>query len=104
MFQRVRKIQEFEQKHLPFLDTLLDAILVAEIGRREDLRQLLTVKELLLLDLGAPATVRRRLNRLVRLGIVHKNHVQRDMRIQQLTVDRTVRKIYSRYFKLLGNF
>lgn len=104
MFQPIRKIQEFERKHLPFLDTSLDAILVAEIGRREDLRQPLTVKELQLLDLGAPATVRRRLNRLVRLGIVNKNRVDRDMRIQQLSIDRAVRKIYSRYFKLLGNF
>ncbi len=104
MFQRVRKVQEFEQKNLPFLNTSLDAILVAEIGRQEDLRQPLTVKELLLLDLGAPATVRRRLNRLVRLGVVHKNRVRRDMRIQQLTIDRAVRKIYSKYFKLLGSF
>lgn len=103
MFQRIRRIQEFELKQLPFLEKSLDAILVAEIGRQEDLRKPLTVKELLLLDLGAPATVRRRLNRLVRLGIVNKNRVQRDMRIQQLSVDRAVRKIYSRYFKLLGN-
>ena len=104
MFQRIRKIQEFEQKHLSFLDASLDAILVAEIGRQEDLRQPLTVKELLLLGLGAPATVRRRLNRLVRLGVVHKNRVHRDMRIQQLTIDRAVRKVYSKYFKLLGRF
>ncbi len=103
MFQRVRKVQEFEQKHLPFLNSSLDAVLVAEIGRREDQRQPLAVKELLLLGLGAPATGRRRLNRLVRLGVVHKNRIQRDMRIQQLTLDRAVRKIYDRYFKLLAS-
>ncbi|MBX3652077.1 MAG: hypothetical protein KF771_11970 [Burkholderiales bacterium] len=104
MFQRIRKIQEFERKHLPFLDSVLDARLVAEIGRREDIRQPLTVKELLLLDLGASATVRRRLKRLVRLSVVHKNTIHRDRRIQQLTVDRGVRKTYARYFKLLASF
>jgi hypothetical protein len=101
MFQQIRRVQEFERKHLPFLEASLDAVLVAEIGRQEDLRQPLTVKGLLLLNLGAPATVRRRLGRLVQLDVVHKNRVQRDMRIQQLTIDRTVRKVYGRYFRLL---
>lgn len=104
MFQRIRRIQEFEQNYLPFLESLLDAVLVAEIGCQEDHRHPLTVKGLLLLDLGAPATVRRRLNRLVRLGVVHKSRIQRDRRIQQLTLDRGVRKIYARYFKLLASF
>lgn len=104
MFQRIRKIQEFEQKNLEFIASPLDAILVAEIGRQEDLRHPLTVKGLLLLELGASATVRRRLNRLVRLGVVHKNRIQRDGRIQQLTIDRSIRAAYAKYFKLLTRF
>jgi len=102
MFQRIRKIQEFEQKNLDFITSPLDAILVVEIGRHEDQRKMLTVKDLLLLGLGASATVRRRLNRLVRLGVVHKNRINSDRRIQQLSVDASVRKTYSRYVKLLG--
>jgi len=102
MFQSLRKIQEFEQKNLEFIASPLDAILVAEIGRQEDLRQPLTVKGLLLLNLGASATVRRRLNRLVRLGVVQKSHIHRDGRIQQLTLGRDVRVTYAKYFKLLA--
>lgn len=104
MFQHIRKIQEFERRHLEFIETPLDAVLVAEIGRQEDARRVMTVKDLLLRNLGASATVRRRLNRLVRLGIVRKNSIVRDGRIQQLTLDPSVRKAYSRYMKMLASF
>jgi len=55
------------------------------------MRHPLTAKGLLLLNLAVSATVRRRLSRLVRLGVVQKSHMQRDGRIQQLKLDRGVR-------------
>jgi hypothetical protein len=55
------------------------------------MRHPLTAKGLLLLNLAALATVRRRLSRLVRLGVVQKSRIQRDGRIQQMKLDRGVR-------------
>ena len=50
------------------------------------MRHPLTAKGLLLLNLAASATVRRRLNRLVRLGVMQKSRIQSDGRVQQLTL------------------
>jgi hypothetical protein len=55
------------------------------------MRHPLTAKGLLLLNLAAAATVRRRLSRLVRLGVLQKSRIQRDGRIHQMKLDRGVR-------------
>ena len=77
-------------------------MVITEIGYRQEQGSPLTVKGLLLLDLGAPATVRRRLQRLVRLGLVHKRQVRHDGRVYQLEIDDAVRKTYAKYLKLLS--
>ena len=102
MFQRLRKIQAFEQKYFPFLESPLDSVVIAEIGYHQEQGRPLTVKGLLLLRLGAPATVRRRLQRLVRLGVVHKRGVRHDKRISNLEIDSAVRINYVKYLKLIS--
>lgn len=75
---------------------------MAEIGYYEEQGRPLTLKGLLLLKLGAPATVHRRVQRLVRLGLVIKRRVSHDGRIYQLEVDSAVRRTYARYLKLIS--
>ena len=102
MFQRLRRLQAFERKYFAYLESPLDSVLIAEVGFHEQHGRPLTVKGLLLLKLGAPATVRRRLQRLVGLGLIHKLRVSHDGRIYNLEVDSAVRMTYAKYFKLMS--
>lgn len=77
-------------------------MLIAEIGYYQERGRPLTIKGLLLLKLGAPATVRRRMQRLVRLGLVHKRRVSHDRRIWHLEIDSAVRMTYAKYLKLIS--
>ena len=61
----------------------------------------MTIKELLLLKLGAPATVRRRLQRLVDFGLVHKRRANHDRRVCHLEIDPAVRMRFAKYLKLI---
>ena len=60
------------------------------------------MKGLLLLKLGASATVRRRLQRLVNLGWVHKRRVRHDGRIFYLEIDPAMRTKFANYLKLIS--
>ena len=77
-------------------------MLIIEIGYHQEQGRPLTAKGLLSLKIGAPATVRRRLQGLVRLGLVHKRRVTHDGRIYQLEVDSLVRQTYAKYLKLIS--
>ena len=101
MFQQLRKLQAFVHQHLPYLESPIDHVLIIEIGYYQERGHTLTVKRLLLLKLGAPATVSRRLQRLVRLGLVHKRRVRHDGRLYCLEIDSAVRKTYAGYLKLI---
>ena len=102
MFQRLRRLQTFQQQHLAYVQSPLDSVLIAEIGMHEQRGRPLTIKGLLLLKLGAPATVHRRLQRLVGLGVVHKLPVSHDRRICHLEIDPAVRATYARYLRLIS--
>ena len=102
MFQQLRRLQAFERKHLAYIQSPLDRVLIAEIGYFQERGSPLTIKGLLLLELGAPATVHRRLQRLVGLGLVHKRPVSHDRRICHLEIDPAVRATYARYLKLIS--
>ena len=101
MFQQLRRLQAFERQHFPYLQSPLDSVLIAEIGYFQERGSPLTIKGLLLLELGAPATVGRRLQRLVRLGLVHKHRVSHDGRVYRLEIDSVVCRTYARYLKLI---
>ncbi|MEK7752747.1 MAG: hypothetical protein AAB654_12575 [Acidobacteriota bacterium] len=76
-------------------------MLIVEIGHHQEQGRPLTMKGLLLLKLGAPATVRRRLQRLVGLGLVHKRGANHDRRIRHLEVDPVMRMRFAKYLKLI---
>ena len=102
MFHRLRRLQAFEHQYLSYIQSPLDSALIAEVGLHEQQGRPLTIKGLLLLKLGAPATVHRRLQRLVGLGVVHKRPVSHDRRICHLEIDPAVRATYARYLKLIS--
>jgi len=101
MFQQLRRLQELTHKHFPCLQSHIDSALIVEIGYYEERGRPLTIKGLLLLELGAPATVRRRLQRLVDMGLVHKRPVNHDRRICHLEVDPATRVRFAKYLKLI---
>ena len=101
MFQQLRRLQAFTQKHFPCLQSPIDNALIVEIGYYQEQGRPLTIKGLLLLKLGAPATVCRRLQRLVDLGLVHKRRANHDRRIFHLEIDPTVRMRFAKYLKLI---
>jgi hypothetical protein len=101
MFQQLRRLQTYAQKHLPYLQSPIDSVLIVEIGYYAEQGRPLTIKGLLLLKLGAPATVRRRMQRLVDLGLVHKRRVDHDRRICHLEIDPAVRMAFANYMKLI---
>lgn len=101
MFQQFKRLQAFTQKSFPCLQSPIDSALIVEIGYCEEQGHPLTMKGLLLLKLGAPATVRRRLQRLVDLGLVHKRRVNHDGRLCHLEIDPAVRMRFAKYLKLI---
>lgn len=101
MFQQLRRLQAFTQKNFPCLQSLIDWALIVEIGYYEEQGRPLTMKGLLLLKLGAPATVHRRLQRLADLGLVHKLRANHDGRIFHLELDPAVRMKFAKYLKLV---
>lgn len=102
MFDRFRRLKVFERQHLAFRQPPLDCMVLIEIGYYQEQGSPLTVKRLLLLKLGAPATVLRHLQRLVRQGLVHKFQARHDGRVFQLELDAAVRRTYAKYLKLLS--
>ena len=101
MFQQLRRLQAFTQKYFPCLQSAIDSALIVEIGYYQEQGRPLTIKGLLLLKLGAPATVRRRLQRLVDLGLVHKRRANHDRRLCHLEIDPAVRMRLAKYLNLI---
>jgi len=101
MFQQLRRLQAFAQKHFPCLQSAIDNVLIVEIGYYQEQGRPLTIKGLLLLKLGAPATVRRHVQRLVDLGLVHKRRANHDGRICHLEIDPEMRMRFAKYLKLI---
>ncbi len=102
MFEKLRRLQAFERRIFPHLQSPLDSVLIAEIGYCQEQGRPLTVKGLLLLNLGAPATVNRHLQRLIRLEVIHKRRARHDQRVHHLELDASVRRIYAKYLRLIS--
>ncbi len=99
MFSQLRRLQALTQKHFPCLESHIDRALIIEIGYHQEQGRPLTMKALLLVKLGAPATVRRHLRRLVELRLVHKRRATHDGRIFHLEIDPSVRMRFAKYLK-----
>lgn len=102
MFHRLRRLQAFERLHLAPVQSRVDGAVITEIGYHQERGRPLTAKGLLSLNIAPPATVRRHLQRLVRLGVIHKRPVTHDGRIYQLEVDSAVRQTYAKYLRFMS--
>jgi DNA-binding MarR family transcriptional regulator len=101
LFAALRKIREFERLQLPFLKSIIDFDIVVEIGYAEEQQQPLTQKQLLLLNLTSPTTVRRRLAGLLKQGIVRRRKNANDQRSSLLTISSSSVKLLDRYGSVL---
>jgi len=100
LYATLRKIREFERLQLPFLKSIIDFDIVIEIGYAEEQKQLLTPKQLFLLKLGSPTTVRRRMVKLIGQGIVRTRTNTKDRRSAILTLAPATHRLLSKYGKL----
>src|SRR5665213_187407 len=99
LFAGLKKIREFERKQLPFLKSVFDFDfdIVIEIGYAEEQEQPLTLKQLLLLNIGSRATVRRKLAGLIEQGVVIRRTHAKDHRASLLMISASSFKLLSKY-------
>lgn len=97
LFAGLRKLREFEKGQLPFLKSVFDFDIVIEIGYEQERGRPMTVKQLLLLDICSRATVRRKLTRLIELGIVIPRKTLDDRRATKLVIAPSVVRLFSKY-------
>jgi hypothetical protein len=98
IFADLRNLIRLERLHLPFITTLEDRDIAAQIGYHDVIRgEPLTLKLLYLLDIGSIATVQRRLARLVGKGVVIKRRHDEDRRALTLHLTTSARREYQRF-------
>jgi hypothetical protein len=98
IFSDLRNIIRLERLHLPFIITLEDRDIAAQIGYHDVIRgEPLTLKLLYLLDIGSIATVQRRLARLVGKGVILKRRHTDDRRALTLHLTTGAKREYQRY-------
>lgn len=93
----LRQQRLLAKRYLPFLKTLADFDITAEVGFHELSLAPLTVKQLLLLELAPPVTVFRRLNRLCDLGVIVRTRSPRDRRVHELRLSPPVHRLFAMY-------
>jgi hypothetical protein len=93
----LRKIDSFQKKHLPMIQSFEDYTIAVEIGYYQEIGKPLTLKQLFLLEIASPATVQRRLKRLINQGLVSKKYRQTDGRMVELGVTPQMNRLFRRY-------
>ena len=104
LFAALRKIREFEKQQLPFLKSVIDFDIIVEIGFAEEQKRPLTPKQLFLLKLGSPTTVRRKLARLEAQGIIMRRANAHDRRSAFLAIAAPTLKALGRYGRMLSRY
>lgn len=84
-FQKLKKLRSFIA-NIPGIKTCKDFDIAVEIGYHQQLGTPLTMKQLILLDIVPPATMRRHLGRMIREGTVQKHPSPDDLRIVYFTL------------------
>lgn len=98
IFSDLRNVIRLERLHLPFIITLEDRDIAAQIGYHDVIcGEPLTLKLLYLLDIGSIATVQRRLARLVGNGVVLKRRHMEDRRALTLHLTAGAKREYQRF-------
>lgn len=101
IFKKLNSIRAFQRTNMSYLESLEDYDMVCEIGSAQEAGTLILAKHLVEGSLGAPATLRRRLDRLVKLGIVTKTRGKDDERTAPLQLSRDAIKAYGRLEKFI---
>jgi len=101
IFQILKRVHRFESTHFPYVETLEDFRILIEIGRYLELGKTLTPNVLLLSGLGAPATIQRRLRRLVQAGAVAVVPSRDDRRTKFLVLSKSALVRFHVYHDLL---
>ncbi len=97
LFTGLRKIREFQRLQLPFLKSVADFDFVIEIGYAEEQGQPLTLKQLFLLNISSRTTVRRKLARLIKQGIVIRRKHVNDQRASLLIISPSSVELLGKY-------
>ena len=92
VFQKLRAFRKLQRKMLPALHTAADLDIVLELGCGQERARPLGTKALLALNLGAPATISRRLSRLKKLGIIEQRTTRGDGRRHDLLLSAPFRR------------
>jgi len=98
----LRKIGSFQKKHLSMLQSHEDYSIAVEIGYHQEIGKPLTLKQLFLLEIASPATVQRRLKRLINLGVVSKKYRQNDGRMVELGLSSQTDRAFRKYADNIG--
>lgn len=101
VFERLRALRAFENQHALFLRTGGNHHLIGEIGHHQAKGKPLTLKQLILLDIGSVATVQRHLRRLKELGLVQHRRAASDRRAVELTLTPKCARIFLKYDTLM---
>ena len=93
-FESIRRRRAFERRCLPFLKTVIDFDIACEVGYNQLLGRPLIVKQLLLLRLGPPVSVLRRLDRLCQAQVISRTRSASDGRVHELRLTAEVLRLY----------
>src|SRR5262245_56434160 len=93
-FESIRRRRSFERRCLPFLKTVIDFDITCEVGYNQLLGRPLIVKQLLLLKLGPPVSVLRRLDRLCEARVITRTRSPSDGRVHELRLTAEVLRLY----------
>ena len=102
-FESIRRRRAFERRCLPFLKTVIDFDITCEVGYNQLLGRPLIVKQLLLLRLGPPVSVLRRLDRLCQSKVISRTRSPSDGRVHELRLSSEVLRLYW-HTQTLGEF
>lgn len=80
-FKLLKLLQSIEAESLPLIKTKVERDLMITIGAAQQDGELLSLKQLTLLNIGASATLRRRIEKLVKIGYLEKKMRRNDGRV-----------------------
>ena len=97
LFEALKKVRELERTQLPFIRSVIDFDILIEIGYAEEIRRPMTLKQVLLLNLSSRTTVRRRVLKLIKEGVVRRRADANDRRSSLLTISSSNLKLMAKY-------
>jgi hypothetical protein len=92
IFTLLKRLNELEKIAAPFIWTKVDRDVLISIGAAQEEGSPLGLKQLTLLDIGATATLRRRIKHLQENGYIEKITNKHDGRMVVYVVSKPIRK------------